>query len=243
MYRFRGAPSRRPAIGRIVRRSVAPRPTFGRARRDLAVMRVACAVQRAAVDVRHDILESMVDPSLLRTERVRPLLRKEYDRLVAEGFFEDERVELLHGVLVTMSPQGGRHSAITAWITERLIRALDTSYEVRSHSPFAASDYSEPEPDVGVYPRGSYHDHPERAFLLVEVADSSLRKDRKIKTGIYAAAGVPEYWIVDLDHDEIEVLTGPGRTRYRRRITLRRGDTLSPSALAGVAIAVDDILG
>ena len=185
----------------------------------------------------------MVDPALLQPERVRPLLRKEYDRLVAEGCFEDERVELLDGVLVTMSPQGGRHSAVTAWIVERLIRPLDPAYEVRAHSPFAASDVSEPEPDVGVYPRGSYADHPERAFLLVEVADSSLRKDRKIKTGIYAAAGVPEYWIVDLDHDEVEVLTEPRRARYRKRTTLRRGDTLRPTALPGIAIAVADILG
>jgi Uma2 family endonuclease len=189
------------------------------------------------------MLDSMLDPSLLAPERQRLLLRKEYDRLVAEGFFEDERVELLHGVLVTMSPQGGRHSAVTAHVAQRLIRALDESFDVRAHSPFAASDYSEPEPDVGVYPRGSYADHPERAFLLVEVADSSLSKDRRIKTGIYAAAGVPEYWIVDLDHDEIEVLTAPERDGYARRAILHRGDTLRPAALPGAAIAVADVLG
>ena len=189
------------------------------------------------------MLDSMLDFSQLGPERPRLLRRKEYDRLVAEGFFEDERVELLHGVLVTMSAQGGRHSATAAWIAEHLIRALDRSFEVRSHSPFAASDYSEPEPDVGVYPRGSYDDHPARAFLLVEVADSSLAKDRRIKTGIYAAAGVPEYWIVDLQHERVEVLTEPDEDEYQRRVTLRRGDVLRPAQLPGIELAVADVLG
>jgi Uma2 family endonuclease len=166
------------------------------------------------------MLDSMLDDSQLGPERPRLLRRVEYDRLVAEGFFDDERVELLHGVLVTMS----------------------ASFEVRSHSPFAASDYSEPEPDVGVYPRGSVEDHRERAFLLVEVADSSLSKDRRIKTGIYAAAGVPAYWIVDLQHERIEVLTEPDEDEYQQRTTLRRGDVLRPANLPGVALAVADIL-
>lgn len=189
------------------------------------------------------MLDTMFDVADLGIERPRLLRRSEYDKLVAEGFFEDERVELLHGVVVTMSAQGGRHSATAAWVTEHLIRALDRSFEVRSHSPFAASDYSEPEPDVGVYPRGSYKDHPERAFLLVEVADSSLSKDRRIKTGIYAAAGVPEYWIVDLQHERVEVLTEPDADDYQHRVTLRRGDVLRPCALPGVELPVADVLG
>jgi Uma2 family endonuclease len=189
------------------------------------------------------MLDSMLELADLGPERPRLLRRSEYDKLVAQGFFDDERVELLHGVVVTMSAQGGRHSATAAWIAQQLIRALDPSFDVRSHSPFAASDYSEPEPDVGVYPRGSYADHPERAFLLVEVADSSLSKDRRIKTGIYAAAGVPEYWIVDLQHDRIEVLTEPGEDDYQRRATLRRGDGLRPASLPGVELAVADVLG
>jgi Uma2 family endonuclease len=189
------------------------------------------------------MLDSMLDVTLLDPERPRPLLRKEYDRLVAAGCFEDERIELLHGVLVTMSAQGGRHSAVAAAIAQHLIWALDHRVDIRSHSPFAASDYSEPEPDVGVYPRGSYEDHPERAFLLVEVADSSLSKDRRVKTGIYAAAGVPEYWIVDLDSNQIEVLTDPVGDGYATRVIVQRGERLQPSQLPGVTLAVTDILG
>jgi Uma2 family endonuclease len=189
------------------------------------------------------MLDSMLDYTSLGPERPRMLRRKEFDRLVAEGFFEDERVELLHGVLVTMSAQSGVHSATAAWIAQALIRALDPTFDVRSHSPFAASDYSEPEPDVGVYPRGSIDDHPDRAFLIVEVADSSLSKDRRIKANIYAAAGVPEYWIVDLQNQRIEVLTEPYEDEYQQRAMLRPGDTLRPVKLPAVAFAVADILG
>jgi Uma2 family endonuclease len=189
------------------------------------------------------MLDSMLDYKQLGPERPRLLRRVEYERLVADGFFQDEHVELLHGVLVTMSAQGGRHSATAAWIARHLGRMLDLSFEVRSHSPFAASEYSEPEPDVGVYPQGPRGDHPATAFLLVEVADASLAKDRRIKTGIYAAAGVPEYWIVDLQHDRIEVLTQPDESDYQHRATLRRGDVLSPASLPGVELAVADILG
>jgi Uma2 family endonuclease len=188
------------------------------------------------------MLHTMDDLSWLRTDAPRPLLRREYDKLVELGVFEDERIELLEGVLVTTSPQGGRHSAVTAWIGTKLVRALDESYDVRQHSPYAASDVSEPEPDVGVYPPGSRVDHPERAFLLVEVADSSLRKDRRIKSRIYAQAGVPEYWIVDLDHDVVEVLTDPSPDGYLVTTVRRAGDTLRPVALPGVALSVTAIL-
>jgi Uma2 family endonuclease len=79
--------------------------------------------------------------------------------------------------------------------------------------------------------------------LLVEVADSSLSKDRRVKTGIYAAAGVPEYWIVDLDSNQIEVLTDPVGDGYATRVIVQRGERLQPSQLPGVTLAVTDILG
>ena len=166
----------------------------------------------------HATLDSMLDPELLRPETIRPLSRREYDKLVELGFFEDERLELLRGVLVTMSPQGGPHSGITAWFAQRLIRALDGTYEIRSHSPFAADDYSEPEPDVSVSRRAaSVLDHPTTALLLIEVADSSIRKDRKIKVPIYAEAGVPEYWIVDVNAAIVEIHSRPDHGIYTKR--------------------------
>ncbi len=190
------------------------------------------------------MLESMFELPVLAPEGIRRLSRREYGRMVNLGMFEDERVELLHGVLVTMSPQGGRHAGITAWLHQRLIRALDGSYDVRGHSPFAASDDSEPEPDISVSLRspGAF-EHPVTALLLIEIADSSLSKDRRVKSGIYAAAGVPEYWILDISGDElaVEVRTEPAADGYGASETYLRGQVLRPNQLPTVAIAIAEI--
>jgi Uma2 family endonuclease len=190
----------------------------------------------------------MLDWDALPPERLRPLRREEYDHLVAAGVFADERIELLRGVLVTMSPQGDDHASVTDEVARLLYQhlgALGTldRFTIRSHGPYAASDYSEPEPDVAVLPRTHPGDpHPTTAYLLVEVSDSSLRKDRNIKTGIYAEAGVPEYWIVDVQGGAVEVRTDPRDGAYQTMVRVERGETLHPIELPGVAIAVADIL-
>lgn len=175
------------------------------------------------------MVESMLDHDVLAPERIRPLLRLEYERLVELGVFEDERIELLRGQLVEMSPQGEAHATITAWLHAALVRALDSSYEVRSHSPFAATDDSEPEPDVSVSlrrRRRAYH--PSKALLLIEVAESSLRKDRVIKSGIYAENEAPEYWIVDVRARCVHVYTHPRDGKYTVTRRVGRGGVLRP---------------
>ena len=153
------------------------------------------------------MLEALVEPERIVPRR-RRLSRRTYDRLVARGVFEDERIELLRGRLVTMSPQGVSHSFVTGALAARLIRALDESYRVLVHSPFAATEDSEPEPDISVCRRTKRHRyHPSKALLLVEVAESSLRKDRLVKAAIYAENAAPEYWIVDLSSRSIFVHT------------------------------------
>jgi Uma2 family endonuclease len=183
----------------------------------------------------------MFDPNLLAPDGIRKLSRREYDKLVGLGVFEDERVELLRGMLVTMSPQGGPHSAITSWLAQRLVRLLDESFDVRTHSPYAATDDSEPEPDVSVSRRspGSFK-HPDTALLLVEVSDASVTKDRQLKAPIYGESRVPEYWIVDISGPQlaVHVHTRPTSEGYRHIETLRDGDTLRPTKLAGIEIAV-----
>lgn len=176
--------------------------------------------------------------------RGRLLSRRAYDKLVARGVFEDERIELLRGRLVAMSPQGNAHATVTARLAQRLIRSLDESYDVRSHSPFAATDDSEPEPDISVSRRlrSKRVYHPSRALLLVEVSASSTRVDREIKAGIYAENRVPEYWIVDLRTKSVFVHTQPLGSVYRSIIQLRRRDILRPTRLPSIEIAVADIL-
>ena len=190
------------------------------------------------------MLLSMLDPELLAPEGIRKLSRLEYDRLVESGMFEDERIELLRGMLVTMSPQGVEHSGITAWFAQRLIRTLDETWDVRSHGPYAASEDSEPEPDVSVSRRSSSMlAHPSTSVLLIEVSDSSVQKDRRIKAPIYAEAKVPEYWIVDISTEalRVEVHTDPTPDGYRRVEILRDGDVLRPGRLTGIEIPVIEI--
>lgn len=192
------------------------------------------------------MFDFMLDPAAVKPEKIlpraRPLSRHQYDKLVERGVFDDERIELLRGQLVTMSPQGGLHSTVTARLTQRLIRALDDAYEIRSHSPFAATDDSEPEPDISVsrrQRRRAYH--PSRALLLVEIAESSLRKDRLVKAEIYAEARAAEYWIVDLATKSVFVHTDPYRGAYRSIVQLRSRDCLRPVMLPEISIRVGEL--
>lgn len=163
--------------------------------------------------------------------------------MVERGDFGDERVELLRGELVPMSPQGPMHIDVVAQLVELLVVALAGRASVRPQGPLAMADHSEPEPDIAVVPRGRYLEkHPVSAYLVIEVADSSLSKDRVTKAVLYAESGVPEYWIVNLPEQVIEVRSQPRDGVYRKVETRRRGEVLAPIAFPDVGIAVDDIL-
>lgn len=182
--------------------------------------------------------------SILTGERQRPLRREEYDRLVEQGCFEDERVELLHGILITMSPQGPRHATVIENLTMLLVPAVLGRARVRVQSPLAASDDSEPEPELSmVAPGPRPHGHPHTALLVVEVAETSLAKDRQIKAGIYVACGVPEYWVVNLPEDCVEVQTGIENGAYSRHRRAGRGDTIALHAFPDITLSVDAFLG
>jgi len=139
-------------------------------------------------------------------ERIRGLKRAEYEQLVESGAIaEDERVELLFGAIVRMSPQGHAHHYAIMQLTDLLVAPLKGRARVCIQLPIALSDDSEPEPDVAVVPFGDYADHiPTQALLIIEVADTSLQDDQSTRRHLYAAAGVPEYWIVDVVHRVIE---------------------------------------
>src|SRR5262249_19802575 len=125
--------------------------------------------------------------ALFIPDRVRPLRREEYEKLTELGAFEDERIELLDGVMVPMTPIGAPHSAAVQKLMRLLVRALEGRAEVFCQSPFAALEASEPEPDVMVVPLGDYHRaHPGTAYLIAEVAESSLEKDLTTKLSVYA---------------------------------------------------------
>jgi Uma2 family endonuclease len=181
-----------------------------------------------------------------QSRSLRPLLRVEYEQLVALGRLADEQVELVQGRMVTMRPQGGRHVAVVRRLATALRRQVPPTHDVSAHSPLALGALSMPEPDVSVTPVGPDREYPRDPILVAEVADSSLAYDLRVKVGLYAAAGVPIYWLVDLTRDEVRVHTGPTGegelATYAEVTTLRADGVLRIGAFPAVELVVDDLL-
>jgi Uma2 family endonuclease len=193
-------------------------------------------------------MASVIEP-YVKTRRLR---RVEYDRLVDLGMFAGERLELLDGLLVVREPQGSPHAAIAAHIGHVLEAVFGPGWHPRLHSPLALDDESEPEPDVAVVaggPRDYVRAHPSTAALVVEVADSSLRLDRRLKAGLYARAGLQDFWIVNLVEGVLEVHREPQPDAdasygwvYRSVEILRPAAIVAPLAAPGARIPVADLL-
>ncbi len=184
-----------------------------------------------------------LDPQLVPPDSIRWLRRREYDQLVQLGVFEGEKVELLFGRMVEMSPIGRAHAYAVWRLTQALTVALAGRARVQAQSPVAASDDSEPEPDVAVLELADFlDDHATSAHLIVEVADSSLDKDLQLKARLYADMGVPDYWVVDLLHRVVVVHRGPGDGRYADVTTVGSSGTVAPLRFVEVILRVDEIL-
>jgi Uma2 family endonuclease len=159
----------------------------------------------------------------------------------------DDRVELLAGVVVTMAPRNPPHEAAVNHAFRALLRAVGERATVRCQSSLVLGAHSVPEPDVAVCPGAdaSYDDvHPTTALLLVEVADSSLAQDRITKSALYAAAAVPEYWIVNLRERHVEIRRAPRAetAEYTEVFIHLEGDAIELAALPGVIVAVGELL-
>ena len=176
-------------------------------------------------------------------EVIRPLRRVEYDQLVALGVFQDERIELLDGALYQMSPIGVPHNFAVQELTELLVLALHGRAKVRPQMSFAASELSEPEPDLTITPLVSWDaEQANQAHLIIEVAESSLAIDRGRKRRLYASCGVPEYWIVNLPERCIEVYTEPTLSAYSHVEKFEHGQAIRLVAFPDVSFAVADVL-
>ena len=171
-----------------------------------------------------------------------------YFDLVAAGIMRpDDRVELLEGVIVAKAPHNPRRASATRRVSNALNSAIGHRAVISVQLPLIVGTHSVPEPDVAVIPgQASDYDaaHPTTALLVVEVADTSLVEDRLTKAPIYAAAGIPEYWLVNLRDDCVEVFRAPdpAARRYTGKRVAHRGDRLDLVAIAEAGVAVADIL-
>jgi Uma2 family endonuclease len=172
--------------------------------------------------------------------------REEYERMAEAGFFPPkERVELIDGVIYNLSPQNSRH-ATAVLLAETALRAVFAhGYCIRVQMPLALDSGSAPEPDVAVVagsPRDYRDAHPTRALLVMEVADASLGHDRQRKAPLYAHAGIPQYLLLDLNRESLELFSDPVSGIYRRHQTFKRGERVPLGDLSGAFLDVADLL-
>ena len=172
--------------------------------------------------------------------------RAEYERMAEAGVLEpDARIELIDGEILEMAPHGTRHFTAIRLVEESLRTVFGLGYEIRTQGPLALDEGSEPEPDVAVV-RGSPRDfrqaHPRTALLIVEVSDTSLGFDRLRKKRVYARNRIPEYWILDLAGERLEVYRAPRDDDYGEKQTLSALEQVIPLAVPDAAVAVSDLL-
>lgn len=174
---------------------------------------------------------------------------RDYYRMAEAGILtREDRVELIEGEIVEMVPIGSGHSGTVNALTYRLTRAAGDRALVSVQGPLRLSDSSEPQPDLMLLqPRADFYRnaHPTAAevLLLVEVAQSSLAYDRKVKLPLYARHGVPEVWIVNLEEGVVEVYRTPKDEIWQDTALAARGAMLEPAALPGLRVAVDEVIG
>ena len=173
----------------------------------------------------------------------------EYHRMSEAGIFaEDDRVELIDGEIVEMTPIGVRHAACVRRLNRLFSGRLGERAIVDVQNPIRVREQSEPQPDVALLrPRPDLyapsHPGPGDILLLVEVAETSAHLERAVKVPLYARAGIQEVWLVDLAGEVIEVYRRPLPERYQELQRVGRGQQLSSQAFPDLSLAVDDILG
>ena len=179
-------------------------------------------------------------------ERARRLFTlEEYERMVEAGVFgPDDRLELIEGEIVEMSPIGDEHAACVDVLTRLFVLGVGDRAVVRVQGPVGLPPRSRPEPDLLLLRSRSYRKGPARTgdvVLVIEVAASSLRYDRTVKLRMYARAGVPEYWIADTDTQTVDVCREPTAETYRSVQRFDRDSAITPAAFPDLTITVADL--
>lgn len=172
----------------------------------------------------------------------------EYQRMGRAGILSaDDRVELIDGEIIEMTPVGTVHTSAVMRATHAVMLAVGTRAGVRAQAPIRLGDFSEPEPDLAVVRwRDDFYEtaHPgsDDILLVIEMADSSLRYDRQVKAPLYARHGIVEYWLVDLTGRSITCFKSPDGDTYGKVSVHGPGETLSPVRLPDVRIDTNDLL-
>lgn len=173
---------------------------------------------------------------------------EEYERMIKAGIYgEDDRIELINGVIINMSPKGDPHSSATYRCARYFFESLGNRVIVRNQDPILLADSSEPEPDVVicVFDEMEYSTRkptPKDIYLVIEVADTSVRYDREVKGKMYAQAGIIQYVLLNLKKRELENYREPSPKGYRSKQTLNEGESFNLVAFPKIRVNVKDLL-
>ena len=153
----------------------------------------------------------------------------------------DGRMELIEGEITDMAPIGSRHAAIVKQLMALFVRAVDARATVSVQDPIVLGKYSEPEPDLALLrPRDDFYalalPRADDVFLIIEVADTTLRYDREIKLSLYARHGIPEVWLIDVDGRTLTLFEDPASGQYRDERRVDPLGVLAPKALPGIEV-------
>jgi Uma2 family endonuclease len=173
----------------------------------------------------------------------------EFELMGRAGIFgENARLELLEGEIYQMSPIGSPHAACVDFLSSFLNRLFSGKLIVRVQNPIRLGDFSEPQPDITLLRwRDDFyrHAHPSPAdvFLVIEVADSTVESDRSYKLPLYAKAGIPEAWLVNMPGETIELYAAPAGGAYQVSKSFRRGEEAQSQSMSELRVGVSDVLG
>lgn len=185
----------------------------------------------------------MLAPASELPDEFRPLRRDEYDRLIDLGVFEGTKVQLVGGLLVEMTPQKDPHFQLIADLNMLLVPQVLGRHTVSVQGPLQVDEISEPEPDLAILPLPRYRGVGKtgEALLVIEVAESSLRFDLGEKARRYAAAGYPEYWVIDCVARVLVRHTEPAPDGTWGAVDRLDGGTVRPVAVADVELDLTDL--
>lgn len=173
----------------------------------------------------------------------------DYHRMAEAGILgEDDRVELIEGEILEMSPIGRLHASTVDRLNRLFNRAVGDAAIVRVQNPIVVNDYNEPQPDLTLLrPRTDFyaagHPTPEAILLAIEVADTTVAFDRRVKAPLYARNGMPELWLIDLKRGHVVAFRDPTETGYATTQVFRRGEAISPVAFPDLVLPVAELLG
>jgi Uma2 family endonuclease len=174
---------------------------------------------------------------------------EEFERMGEAGIFrQDARLELIDGEIFEMSPIGNAHAACVKFLNRVLSRLFGGTFIIGVQDPIRLNDFSEPQPDISLmrwrdddYSGG--HPTPADVLLVIEVADTTVVKDRAVKIPLYARSGIAEAWLVNIPEEKVEIYSDPAGGAYRRAEVFGRGAEARSHTVEGLVVDVNELLG